>query len=161
MFFMNNIIKKDNGRQPATFGSVVDRIFQNNLERFFDEDYWSTGFSDQGKGTGNVPVNIRETDKAFEMELYAPGLKKSDFHLDIEGDTLTVSFENKTENKEEDKQKGWFRQEYRMQSFSRSFSLGDTVDTAKIAARYENGVLYLQLPKKEHAQRISRSVEIQ
>jgi HSP20 family protein len=95
------------------------------------------------------------------MELYAPGLKKSDFHLDIEGDTLTVSFENKTENKEEDKQKGWFRQEYRMQSFSRSFSLGDTVDTAKIAARYENGVLYLQLPKKEDAQRISRSVEIQ
>ena len=158
---MNTIIKKDNGRQPATFGSVVDRIFQNNLERFFDEDYWSTGLSDRGKGLGNVPVNIRETDKSFEMELYAPGLQKSDFHLNIEGDMLTVSFENKAENKEEDKQKGWFRQEYRMQGFSRSFSLGDTVDPAKISARYENGVLYLQLPKKEHAQRISRSVEIQ
>jgi HSP20 family protein len=161
MFCMNNIIKRDNGRQPVTFGSVVDQIFQNTLDKFFDEDYWSAGFSGKGKGSGNVPVNIRETDKSYEMELYAHGLKKSDFHLDIEGDTLTVSFENKTENKEEDKEKGWFRREYKMQSFSRSFSLGDTVDIAKIGARYENGVLYLQLPKKEHAQKISRSVEIQ
>jgi HSP20 family protein len=158
---MNNIIKQDNARQPVTFGSVVDQIFQNNLDRFFDEDYWTTGFSGRGKGTGNVPVNIRETDKSYEMELYAPGLNKSDFHLDIEGDMLTVSFENKSEKKEEDKEKGWFRQEYKMQSFSRSFSMGDTVDTSKIGARYENGVLYLQLPKKEHAQKISRTVEIQ
>jgi len=158
---MNNIIKRDNGRQPITFGSVVDQIFQNNLDRFFDEDYWSTGFPGKSKGPGNVPVNIRETDKSYEMELYAPGLNKSDFHLDIEGDMLTVSFENKTENKEEDKEKGWFRQEYKKQNFSRSFSMGDTVDTAKIAARYDNGVLYLQLPKKEHAQKISRTVEIQ
>ena len=146
---MSNIIKRDNGRQPVTFGSVVDQIFQNNLDRFFDEDYWTSGFAG------------RETDKSYEMELYAPGLKKSDFHLDIEDDMLTVSFENKTENKEEDKDKGWFRQEYKMQSFSRSFSMGDTVDSSKIAARYENGVLYLQLPKKEHAQKISRTVEIQ
>jgi HSP20 family protein len=136
MLFMNNIIKRDDGRQPVTFGSVVDQIFQNNLDRFFDEDYWTPGFSGRNRGTGNVPVNIRETDKSYEMELYAPGLNKSDF------------------------EKGWFRQEYKMQSFSRSFSMGDTVDSAKIAARYENGVLYLQLPKKEHAQKISRTVEI-
>ena len=95
------------------------------------------------------------------MELYAPGLSKNDFQLNIEGDMLTVSFEKKTENKEENKQKAWFRQEYNMQSFSRSFSLGDTVDAAKIQARYENGVLYLELPKKEHAQRISRTIDIQ
>lgn len=157
---MSNIIKRDNGRQPVTFGSVVDQIFQNNIDRFFDEDYWASGLAGRSKGPGNVPVNIRETDKSYEMELYAPGLKKSDFHLDVEGDMLTVSFENKTENKEEDKEKGWFRQEYKMQSFSRSFSMGDSVDPAKITARYENGVLYLQLPKKEHAQKISRTVEI-
>jgi HSP20 family protein len=158
---MNNIIKRENGRQPATFGSVVDQIFQSNLDRFFDDDFWGSGSSGKTKGFGNVPVNIRETDKSFEMELYAPGLKKSDFQLNIEGDMLTVSFENKEEKKEENKQKGWFRQEYQLQSFSRSFSLGDTVDAAKIAARYENGVLFLQLPKKEQAQRITRSVEIQ
>ncbi len=157
---MNNIIKRENGRQPATFGSVVDQIFQNNLNRLFDDDYWNSGFSGKNQ-RGNIPVNIRETDNSYEMELYAPGLTKKDFNLNIEGDMLTVSFENKTENKEDNKQKGWSRQEYNVQSFARSFSIGDSVDATKIAARYESGVLYLKLPKKEHAQRISRSVEIQ
>ena len=158
---MNNIIKRENGRQPATFGSVVDQIFQNNLDKFFEDDFWNSGLTGKNKSLGNVPVNIRETDRSFDMELYAPGLSKNDFQLNIEGDMLTVSFEKKTENKEENKQKAWFRQEYNMQSFSRSFSLGDTVDAAKIQARYENGVLYLELPKKEHAQRISRTIDIQ
>lgn len=158
---MNNIIKRDNGRQPATFGSVVDQIFQNNLNRFFDDDYWNQGLFNKSQGLGAVPVNIKETDKTFEMELYAPGLTKQDFHLNIEGDLLTVSFDKKTESKQENKREDWVREEYKMQGFSRSFSMGDTVDATKITARYENGVLYLQLPKKEHAQKISRSVEIQ
>ena len=95
------------------------------------------------------------------MELYAPGLTKSDFRLEVEGDLLTVSFESRQENKEENKKEAWFRQEYKVQSFTRSFSLGDIIDAAKISARYENGVLFLGLPKKEHAQKISRKVEIQ
>jgi HSP20 family protein len=87
-------------------------------------------------------------------------LIKSNFHLKVEGDLLTVSFENKTENKEATSKDIWLRQEYKIQSFSRSFSLSDVIDAAKIAARYENGVLFLELPKKEHAQKISRTVEI-
>ncbi|HEY2349325.1 MAG TPA: Hsp20/alpha crystallin family protein [Puia sp.] len=158
---MNNIIKHENGRQPATFGTVVDQIFQNSLNRFFDDGFWGQGAGSMGQGLGSVPVNIKETDKTYEMELYAPGLNKSDFHLDVEGDMLTVSFEKKAENKQDKNKEGWVREEYKMQSFNRSFSIGDTVDVTKISARYENGVLFLQLPKKEHAQRISRSVEIQ
>ncbi len=95
------------------------------------------------------------------MELYAPGLNKSDFQLKIEGDMLTVSFQKKIDSQEENKQKGWFRQEYDMYSFTRSFSLGDAVDAGKIQARYENGVLYLELPKKEHVQKVSRAIDIQ
>ena len=49
---MNNIIKRENGRQPATFGSVVDQIFQNNLNRFFDDDYWNTGLTGRHQGLG-------------------------------------------------------------------------------------------------------------
>jgi len=157
---MNNIIKRENGRQPATFGSVVDQIFQNNLNRFFDDDYWNVDLAGRNQGLGIVPVNIRETDKSYEMELYAPGLNKSDFHLNVEGDMLTVSFEKKMENKEENKKGTWVRQEYKLQGFTRSFSMGDIIDAAKIAARYENGVLFLELPKKEHAQKVSRTVEI-
>jgi HSP20 family protein len=65
------------------------------------------------------------------------------------------------ENKEENKEEGWFRQEYRKQSFSRSFTLDESVDAGKINARYENGILFLQIPKKEHAQKITRQINIQ
>jgi HSP20 family protein len=157
---MNNIVKKENNRQPATFGSVVDQIFRNNLSRFFDDENW--GFTGLGRSLdSSLPLaNARETDKAYEMELIAPGLKKEDFKLGIEGDMLTVSYQPEAEKKEE-KEDGWFKMEYRKQAFSRSFALDDTVDTAKISARYENGVLHLELPKKENARRISRSINIQ
>ena len=109
---MNNIIKRENGRQPATFGSVVDQIFQNNLNRF-DDELWTPGLSGRTRELGNVPVNIKETDKTFEMELYAPGLTKQDFHLNMEGDLLTISFNKKTENKQESKPESWVREEYK------------------------------------------------
>ena len=157
---MTSLIKRDNGRMPVTFGSVVDQIFQDNLNRFFDDDLLGPNPLTGSQGTGNVPVNIRETDKAYEIELYSPGLNKNDFSLNIEGDMLTVSAEKKSENKQEVKGK-WVKEEYRFSGFSRSFSLGDTVDAAKITARYDNGVLFLLIPKKENAQRVSRAVEIQ
>jgi len=93
---MTNIIKKENA-MPATFGSVVDRIFQNDLGRFFDDGFLGfNGF----QAISQVPVNIRETDNSYEMEVVAPGLKKQDFQLNIAGDLLTVSFGHKEENKE-------------------------------------------------------------
>ena len=153
---MSNIMKRP-GEQPSAFG-IVDQIFQNNLRRFFDDDFWNPGMV---SSRNQVPVNLRETDKTYEMELMAPGLKKEDIHLDIAGDMLTVSFDHKEENKQEDKNKGWIRQEYKRQSFSRSFGLDDTVDAAKATAKYEDGVLKLSIPKKENAQKVSRTINIQ
>ena len=86
---MNNIIKKTDNR-PTTFGSVVDELFQNNLNRFFDDRTWGfNGLASESR----VPVNIRETDTAYEVEVIAPGLKKEQFQLSYTGDTLTISFE--------------------------------------------------------------------
>ncbi len=153
---MNNIVKKADNR-PATFGSVVDELFQTNLNRFFDDRFW--GFN--GLQTdARVPVNIRETDTAYEVELVAPGLTKEDFHLAYTGDTLTVSFEH-SEEKSEGDDKQWIQREYRSGSFSRSFTMDHTVDVEKATARYENGVLLLMLPKKEEAKRISRKIDVQ
>jgi HSP20 family protein len=109
---MNNIMKKENGRQPATFGSVVDQIFQNNLNRLFDDEYWGFNGLNKSSGVRQVPVNIRETDKSYEMELYAPGLKKQDFRLNLEGDTFTVTAEANMESTTGDKNNEWIRQEY-------------------------------------------------
>jgi HSP20 family protein len=162
---MANIMKRknSNGSAPATtssvmpFGGLVDSVFQNTLSRFFDDDFW--GFN--GITTSNqVPVNIRETDKTYEMDVVAPGLRKEDFNVNISDNMLTVSFEHKEENKEENKSEGYLRQEYRMQSFARSFTLDDTVDADKISAHYDNGVLHLSLPKKEGAQRITKNIQV-
>lgn len=152
---MNNIIKKADNR-PATFGSVVDELFQSNFNRFFDDRFW--GFNGVQSDL-RVPVNIRETDTAYEVEVVAPGLKKEDFHLAFAGDTLTVSFEH--QEKSEGENKRWIRREYRSGSFSRSFQVDGTVDVDKAQARYENGVLSLTLPKKEEAKRISRKIDVQ
>ncbi|GAC1571139.1 MAG: hypothetical protein NVS3B8_18030 [Chitinophagaceae bacterium] len=154
---MNNIMKRENSRQPATFGSVVDQIFQNNLNRFFEDDFWG---GNNNLYPSRVPVNIRETDKSYELELIAPGLRKQDFQLQIADNILTVSFKHTEENSGENKEGGWLKQEYKKQEFSRHFSLDDTVDAGKISARYEDGILKLQLLKKENAQKVSRTIEI-
>jgi HSP20 family protein len=154
---MTNIIKKDN-RQPATFGSVVDQIFHNNLSRVFDDAFW--GF-DGLQTRSQLPVNIRETEKTYEMEVIAPGLRKEDFQLSLAGDTLTVSFARREEKNEGNKKVGWVRKEFGVQSFSRSFMLDDTVNVDGATARYENGILYVSLPKKEHAQQLSRTIQVQ
>jgi HSP20 family protein len=153
---MANILRKDSSRQPATFTNVVDQIFQNNLSRFFDDSYW--GFSGVER---SVPVNLRETDTSFEMELIAPGLKKEDFQLNISGDMLTVSFEENKQNNETNDREGWIRQEYRKRSFSRSFHLNDAIDVNNVAAHYENGILHVSLPKNEKAKQVSKSIKVE
>ena len=157
---MNTLTKRNNGNAnlpAASFSGMVDRIFQDNLSRFFDDSFW--GFNGLDRNV-NVPVNVRETDKAYELELVAPGLKKDDFQLNLHNDTLTVSFEQQQQQEAQNKEEGWIRNEYRLQSFSRSFHLDDTIDATNISAQYRDGILHMQLPKKEGAQNVSKSIEI-
>ena len=155
-----SIIKRNNGNTALPSGTAsnwVDQLFQSNLNRFFNDDFWGFSGIDQQV---NVPVNLRETGQAYEMSLIAPGLRKEDFKLNVTDDLLTVSYEQKQEHNEESAQEGWLRKEYKMQSFSRSFNLDDSVDVNKITASYDNGVLHLSLPKKENARRITKTIEI-
>ena len=155
---MTSIMKRDTGNSnmPTTFSGLVDQLLQDNLSRFFNDDWGIGGISQPIR----VPVNIRETDKTYEMELIAPGLKKEDLKINCTNDLLTVSFEQKQENNQGSEQEGWLKREYMHQSFSRSFNLNDTIDANKIAAKYEDGILRLTLPKKEGAQRVSKNIEI-
>jgi HSP20 family protein len=154
---MTNIIKRTKDNMPMPFSGLVDRMLNNSISRFFDDDFWGfTGLT----GVSHIPVNIRETDKTYEMELAAPGLNKEDFNISVSGNTLTVSLEEKEENKDEDRDKGWVRQEYSYRGFTRSFNLGDEVDVNGITAEYTNGILHLSLPKKEGTQRLSRQIKI-
>jgi len=85
---MTNIIKNRNAA-PAAFGSVLDQLFPKTVSTLLDDTLWGLGNPTESHV---VPVNILETAESYELELAAPGLRKSDFQLKIEGDTLTVSF---------------------------------------------------------------------
>ena len=142
-----NLIKRNSFLPSST--SLFDDLFSRDL---FD---WS-----QTGGNGLVPrVNIRETDDGFAVELAAPGMKKEDFQLELDNDMLTVSSETST-NEEEQKQ-NYTRKEFSYNSFRRSFYLPNTVESEKINARYEDGILSVWIPKKEEAKKKpSRTISI-
>lgn len=97
----------------------------------------------------NYPaVNIVEEPERYRIEVAAPGYSKDDFKLNIENEVLTISVE-KEQNKVEGE--NFTRCEFYNGSFERNFVVGKTIDTNKIEARYENGILTIALYKKEEA----------
>lgn len=102
-------------------------------------------------GTSIPAVNIMETEESFNVEVAAPGMTKDDFNIELDNDVLTISSENKKESETSDKEGRFTRKEFSYNSFKRAFSLPDSVDSTKISASYNNGVLEIALPKKEEA----------
>lgn len=152
------VAKRQNGNPSVSFGSVVDNIFQNSLRRFFDDSFFEQGMSPMA--SGSIPVNVRETDQQYELDLVAPGCRKEDFNIDLNDNMLTISFEQKAEKKEENENAGWVRKEFTQRSFSRSFTLNDMVDINRISATYTDGILHLVLPKNENSKKLSRNIEV-
>lgn len=102
------------------------------------------------KWNKNLPAaNIKENEDNFGIELVAPGFKKEAFKVEVHERNLTISAEEKTES--EEKTETFLRKEYSFGSFTRSFRLPNTVDSDKIEAAYEDGVLHVNIPKKEEA----------
>jgi HSP20 family protein len=149
-------MKRTNGTAPS-FTGLVDKVFREDLGQLFNDSFW--GFNGLDRAV-NVPVNIRETDKSYELELVAPGLRKEDFRVSLNKDVLTVGFEHREEQQQENKQEQWLRKEYNLRSFTRSFSLEDSLDPNKITAKYADGILHLSLPKRDDAPPLSRTIEI-
>ncbi len=119
-------------------------------DNFFSKDLMDWGSSNFSSTDTTLPaVNVRESDDAFEIEVAAPGMRKSDFKVNLENNLLTISSEKKEEKKEEDKGR-FTRREFSYQSFHRSFSVPESVvDGEKISAKYCEGVLCITLPKKD------------
>ncbi|MEA3496187.1 MAG: Hsp20/alpha crystallin family protein [Bacteroidota bacterium] len=129
--------------------------FSNLFENFFNDDY---GFN--GRIARSTPaVNVIEEKENFKIEVAAPGLKKKDFKVNLENDVLTISSNN--ESKNEVKKENYTKQEFCFDSFSRSFTLPDAINSNKIDANYSEGVLTISLPLKEEAKvQASREIEI-
>lgn len=118
---------------PSTFGSLLDKFFNESLV--------------QTTKQFTPAVDISEDEKQYEIHVSVPGMKKSDFQLDLTEGRLTISGERKMEEKKEGK--NFHSIETHYGSFSRSFYVPETISIENISAVYEDGLLKLVLPKTE------------
>src|SRR5688572_16161507 len=124
---------------------ALTRSFTNPslFEDFFKP--WNEWFDNGGllqKPSTLPAVNVTEDKDNYLVSLAAPGLKKEDFNIDVDGNMLTISSEK--EEKKEEKDEKFTRKEYSYSSFSRSFTLPEDVKPDAIDARYENGILHIK-----------------
>ena len=136
--------KANNALMPG-FNDVFDSIFNDT---FFNE-----------RMVARVPaVNISESENNYHVELAAPGLKKEDFKLNLERNQLSISVETSAEQAEN--QKSYSKREYSYSSFVRSFTLPDSADHGQIEASYTDGILRIDIAKREEAKAVRRQIEI-
>ncbi len=122
---------------------------QNRMSRLFEEQYGGREDALMSSGAFVPPVDIYEDQHGIQLKLEVPGIDEKDLNINVENNVLTVSGERKFEN--EQKEENFHRIERRYGSFTRSFTLPNTVDTEKITADYNSGVLSVRLVKREEA----------
>ena len=132
------------------------------LVRFSGNKLFNPIFNDaflSDRFTSRVPaVNVAETSDAFHIELAAPGLEKGDFKINVDRDVLTISAAKRVETADDDKK--YSKREYSYTSFTRSFTLPESIDHNSIDANYKDGVLKVAIGKKEEAKVASRLIEV-
>ena len=125
---------------------------------FFDNEWMA-------KANATAPaINVIESDKDYKVEVAAPGMTKEDFNIHLSEDNeLVITMEKRNEKKEEDKEnKKYLRREFSYSKFQQSLVLPDDVEKDKIEAAVNNGVLTIDLPKRqpEEKAKVNRSIEI-
>jgi HSP20 family protein len=139
---MKTLVKTNGTLFPAIPSLVEDFLMRDLMD----------GVSGNWRSSGaTLPaVNVRETNDAFNIEVAAPGMKRDDFHVELDNHVLTISSEQENNQKHEDGK--YSRREFSYQAFQRSFALPENkIDGEKISAKYADGILYLSVPKKEEA----------
>ena len=138
----------------------------NSLPTLFDDilnrDLFNLSNTNYSDTETTIPaVNIKENSDRYEVEVAAPGMNKEDFKVELDGNMLTISSEKTNQYQDRDDER-FYRREFSYQSFQRTFNLKkEVVDSEKIEARYDKGVLNLIIPKKEEAkQKPPRLIQI-
>lgn len=140
-----------NSQTFPTWSSWIDEVLNRDLPPVFTSNF-NTGMS-------LLKVTIRETKNAYFVEMAVPGLKKSDFQINLDNQVVSISTEIEEQNEQQDE--SYTRREFGYSSFKRSFSLPETVNENSIKAEYNNGILSILLPMKEEAiQKPARSIKI-
>ncbi|MGF7042715.1 Hsp20/alpha crystallin family protein [Mucilaginibacter lappiensis] len=142
------LVKFNNNRNNSLLPGIND-VFESIFNDTFVSDRMVT----------RVPaVNISESENNYHVELAAPGLKKDDFKLNLERNNLTISVE--TSANQQDNAKNYNKREYSYSSFVRSFTLPESADDSRIDASYTDGILHIDIAKREEAKLVRRQIEI-
>lgn len=144
-----SIVRYDPFRELRTLNDEMNRLFSISVPRSFEDE----GFA---RGAWNPSVDIYENKDQLVLEAELPGMKREDFELTIENNVITLRGERKFEKKEESD--NYHRVERAYGSFSRSFTLPQTVQTENVTADFKNGVLRVTLHKREEVK--ARRIEI-
>ena len=124
------------------------RKSQNWLPGIFN-DFFGNEWLEKANSTSPA-INIIESEKDYKVEIAAPGLTKDDFSIRIDDDNqISVSMEKKEEHKDENKNGRYLRREFSYTQFRQNMILPDNIDKDKIEAKVENGILTIDIPKKE------------
>ncbi len=137
-------------------------MFRNSWIPTVFNDFMDTDFMPRANSTAPA-VNVKEDEKAYTLEMAAPGLKKEYCRVSVNEDgNLCVAIENKMEHKEEDKKQHYLRREFSYSNFEQSYTLPDDVKKDEISAKVENGILTVTMPKetKEEQKKATRAIEI-
>ncbi len=136
-------------------------MFKNNWIPTVFEDFFNNDFMTRSNSTAPA-VNVKEDDKAYIMEVAAPGIKKEFCRVSLNDEgNLSVAIENKMEHKESDKKHHYLRREFSYTNYEQSYMLPEDVEKEHIEAKVEDGILTITLPKmQKEEQKMSRTIEI-
>lgn len=137
----------------------LSRSIDGLMKEIFNDFPATFGKSIREDVLQSPPVNIVEKADSYHLELAVPGFEKKDFQVKLENNILTISSEKKEETKEENEK--MIRREFSYKSFKRSFTIDEKIDASNINARYDNGILILDLPKKQPAAESVKEISIQ
>lgn len=146
------LVRFNNKPQTKYFNNLMDDFF-STMPSLFRDDFSRPALKQ------TVPVNVKEDEQGYSLEVVAPGFAKEDFKIDLEQNILTISAEKKEETENANEKQ--LRKEYRFQSFKRSFTIDESIDAERISAKNVNGVLTLNLPKKEVVKEAAKQITIQ
>ena len=137
-------------------------MFKNSWFPTMFEEFLNNDIMPRANTTAPA-VNVKEDEKAYTMEVAAPGIKKEFCRVNINDDgNLNIAIENKMEHKEEEKKHHYIRREFSYSNYEQSYTLPEDVDKENISAKVEHGILTVVLPKltKEEV-KSARAIEIQ
>ena len=110
-------------------------------------------------GLTEFKTDIQDKGESYLLEADLPGFKKEDIHIDLDGDTMTISAERHSEHEEKDKEGNYLRCERSYGSYRRSFDISG-IEESGLSAEYTDGVLKLTMPKKQQTVPTARRIEI-